>query len=515
MNDLHQLVRKRLSDVAIYPEGGPVEVRETHISVVFLTAEHAWKLLKPVRFDFLDFSTREARYAECWNEVRLNRRLAGDVYLDVVPVTRAGADFALGGNDPPVDWLIKMRRLPDEATLEAKIRAGTATTADLDHTLDVLQPFFERARTGPDIDDSGRVEVMRRNLVENLDELDRQPAFQTDAAVLRSMQLQFLATQQPLFDRRVAGGWVRDVHGDLRAEHVYLTDPVVIVDCIAFNHRFRHVDLLDEVCFLATDLQRLGRDDLAAEVVDRYRRRMNDPAPDALAAFFKSYRFAVRAKVACLRAAGRGTVVRNDKSVQEAAELLKAAMEAMKENHRPCLIVFCGVSGSGKSTIARRLAAEIGGLHLSSDVVRKELHGIPPDDHTSAAELYSRAATAKTYEVLSAMAGEWLDRGATVLLDATYRRAEDRDAVRDVARGRNVPFLLVHCRCSPESAAERIRRRQREGRDPSDADVAVLTGQLEQFDPPAEIPADELVELFTERPVEESCRLIVTGLPVG
>jgi uncharacterized protein len=535
MNDeSHQLVRERLSDAAAYAEGGPVEVRETHISVVFLTPTHAWKLLKPVKFDFLDFSTREARYAECWNEVRLNRRLAGDVYLDVVPVTTNNGDFALGGGGTPVEWVIKMRRLPDDATLEGKIRTGAASAADLDRVLGVLQPFFESAETGPAIEEGGRVAVVHRNLVENLDVLDRHaegwpglersetPATAADVAVLKSMQLQFLATQRPLFDRRVAGGWVRDVHGDLRAEHVYLTDPVRIVDCVAFNNRFRHVDLLDEICFLATDLKRLGRDDLAAEIIDRYRQRMNDPAPDALAGFFQSYRFAVRAKVACLRAenSGKSTELRDFQNPRvlssqgDAAALLGQAVEVLRPFHRPCVVAFSGVSGCGKSTIARELAAEIGGVHLASDVVRKELHGIDAADHSSAPELYSRETTADTYQSLRERAANWLDRGATVLLDATYRRADDRAAVRELARNRHVPFLLVSCQCSPEAAERRIQHRRQTGRDPSDADLAVLHRQRQEFEPPQEVPANERLDLSTEQPVGESCRQIVSRVPV-
>ena len=386
---MHNAVRAALSQSECYWEGGPVEVRETHISVVFLTAEYAYKLLKTVRFDFLDFSTREARYAECWNEVRLNRRLAGDVYLDVVPVIRSADGFQLGGAGFPVDWVIKMRRLAEHDTLAARIESATATSDDLPTVLDVLQPFFESANRGPQIDADADVSVIRRNLVENHDVLEAHAGTtgiaSGNVAALRSIQLQLLATRRRLFEDRIRGGWIRDGHGDLRAEHVYLTNPPVIVDCIAFNNRFRHVDLLDEICFLATDLQRLGRDDLATAIVDQYRRRLNDPAPDALAHFFASYRFAVRAKVACLKSDSadllRSDEFRSEESQSEAAQLLQRAVDALRADHAPCLVVFCGVSGSGKSTVARRLAEEIGAVHLASDVIRKELHSVDVDDH--------------------------------------------------------------------------------------------------------------------------------------
>jgi hypothetical protein len=202
-----------LSQAETYPEGGPVERIETHISTVFLTPTHAYKLLKPVDFGFLDFSTRPARYVKCWNEVRLNRRLAEDVYLDVVPLTcdAHGQNIELAGNGQPVDWVIRMRRLPAEATLQAKIESDVATTADIDQLFDVLCPFFREAATGPSIAADERPDVIRINVEENLETLARHAARErlSDAQVarLRSSQLQLLTTRRELFinGRQTAG----------------------------------------------------------------------------------------------------------------------------------------------------------------------------------------------------------------------------------------------------------------------------------------------------------------------
>lgn len=513
----HEAVRRRLSEPDCYPDDGPVEVRETHISVVFLTAGFAWKLLKPVKFDFLDFSTVEARHEECRNELRWNRRLAPDVYLDAVPVTASASQLSLGGEGRVVDWLIKMRRLPDDATLESHIRNGTAGEQQLQTVLDVLVPFFESAERGPEINDGGDVAVIRRNLVENYPAIDGDAAGDSEFAPLveqlRSLQLQFLATHEDLFKRRVRDGWIRDGHGDLRAEHVYLTKPPAIVDCIAFNNRFRHSDLLDEVCFLATDLERLGRADLSDRLIALYRERMHDDAPKSLAGFFKSYRYAVRAKVACLTAAGLDQTEQQD-LLARAGELLQRAVDVMTPFHQACLLVFCGVSGSGKSTIARMLCEAIGAKHLASDVIRKELYGIAEDDHTADASMYSKEANQRTYATLFERAAGELQRGVSAVLDATFLRRSDRDTARQIAADVKIPYFLVDVRVSEADAEQRIRHRQADGTDPSDAGVEVLRQQSRAYEPPDDVPDSERIVIDSARSPEENCRQIVRRLSV-
>lgn len=517
-NPTHKAIRAALSRGEPYAEGGPVEVRETHISVVFLTPTHAYKLLKPVKFDFLDFSTPEARRAECFNEVKWNARLAPDVYLGVAAVCRTDdGRIVLNGDGRKLDWVVRMRRLPDEATLQARVENGTASRDDLQRVLDVLVPFFERADRNAEIDAAGDPGALRRNLAENVEAVERHaeagdvPA--DDVAALKSMQWQFLATQEDAFRHRVSEGWIRDGHGDLRAEHIYLTIPPVVVDCIAFNDRFRHADVLDEFCFLATDLERLGRGDLAGALLEMYRARMRDPAPDSLAAFFKSYRYGVRAKVACLRAEEEPPDERGG-SYARAGELLRRAISVLRPFHRPCLIAFCGVSGSGKSTVARRLAARTGGVHLASDVLRKQLHGVAATDHSAAEGLYSRQASERTYCALIERGRHWLQRGASVLLDATFQRRSDREALRELAEAAGVPLLVVEMRLPADVAAERIRRRQQARTDVSDADREVLRRQLSSFEPPREFAASQRVTIEATDSADDACSQIVSRLPV-
>jgi aminoglycoside phosphotransferase family enzyme/predicted kinase len=513
-----------LTDERSYGERGPIQRRETHVSNVFLTGQHAYKLLKPVDFGFLDFTTREARYQTCWNEVRLNRRLAPDVYLGVVPLTISDGRLRLGGTGTPVDWLVKMRRLPDDSTLEARVGAGTAGTGDVDRILEVLIPFLRRAATGPGISEAGTPASIRQNVLENLEVISRETGAGDLSAAqserLRSAQLQFLSLDGELFEKRASGGWVRDGHGDLKAEHFYLNSgdrdlmtDVAVVDCIAFNDRLRHVDTLDEICFLATDLERLGRSDLSEYLLREYRSQLGDPAPDRLAAFYKSYRTSVRAKVACLRSREQSGDERGQ-SLSEAAKHLQAAVDVSAKFHRPLLVVFCGVSGSGKSTIAARLQEELGSRRFASDVVRKRLHGLDPLDRSNNSELYSHEATRRTYAELRRLALESLHESTTAILDATFLKSDDRNAVRELARETGTGLLFVECRCPLEVAEARIVERARRNDDPSDAGLAILRSQAKNWKSIGLAEPSDVLVVDTRDEIDRLVSQIVTRLRV-
>ncbi|MBL27122.1 MAG: hypothetical protein CMM50_06180 [Rhodospirillaceae bacterium] len=290
-----------LSRPESYPLGAlRVEVRETHMSWVFLTGDRVYKLKKPVRYDYLDFSTLTARYRDSMDEVRLNRRLAGDVYIGLVPLSRhADGSLILSAGAHEVDWLVEMRRLPADRMLDRLIAAGRVEDADLDRLGEVLARFFAgaervalsgdayRARLGAEID-GNRSELtdpafgLPRDLVERV--TDRQRAV--------------LATDAGLFDARATAGRIVEGHGDLRPEHVALLDTPVVIDCIEFNRDFRILDPADEIAFLAMDSDRLGAPAVGPRVLAAYARMSGDAPPDGLFAFYRSHRATVRAKIA-------------------------------------------------------------------------------------------------------------------------------------------------------------------------------------------------------------------------
>lgn len=520
-----------LKNPASYAEGGPVELRETHISMVALTPTHAYKLCKPVDFGFLNFTTREARYGNGRNALRLNRRWSNGVYLDLLPIVRTEGELRFGeptdvdfdgayDDEKYVDWVVRMHRLRDEANLEAHIRRGDCPPDVIDRFLDHVESTFREAPVIVPADEV-RLERRLRDAIEaNLESLATMTASgeisSSDVDQLRSAQSEFLAVHEPLFESRQEQDWVRDGHSDLRAEHIYLAEqgePMQVVDCVEFSPQLRQNDLLDEFCFLATDLERLGRLDLADQLIAKYRRRFRDGAPKELEAFYKSYRFAVRAKVTCLKAEEESPDT-NAATWELARQFLKWAIRALEDVHRPSVIFLCGLSGSGKSTVARALAQRLGAHHFSSDLVRKQLFGVSPTERAENPEMYSACANERTYAELNQRALCSICHQVTVVLDATYSRQNDRDRLRHMLEHCGIEYLCIECHCPRDVAEQRVAARQSAGTDASDADIDVLREQISRYEPPLEIPASRFVSVGTHHPVEEIVAEIVGRFPI-
>jgi len=285
---------------ASYPDHpAAVEVVETHMSFVFLTALHAYKLKKPVRYDFLDFSTLEARHADCLEELRLNRRLAASVYLDVVPLcATAGGTLALAGTGTPVEWLVKMRRLPRHLMLDHALRNGSVSRADVDRFMRVLVDFYRNSPPAP-----VRPEEYRERLARDLAARGRElmdPAYRLSVPALEHIAeqaLSFVHTHKALLEDRPRNGHVVEGHGDLRPEHVCLAPQPLFIDCLEFDRELRTLDAADEVAYLALECAYAGAPDVGAMVMETYRELSGDAVPDALVHFHQTHRALLRAQI--------------------------------------------------------------------------------------------------------------------------------------------------------------------------------------------------------------------------
>lgn len=457
-------------------------VAETHVSVLFFTGDRAYKLKKPVRTPFLDFSSPEARRRACLREVELNRRLAPDVYLGVADV--------VGPDDPegsPCDHLVVMRRMPPERRLSTLVASGGPNGPVgrcLEQVARVVADFHATAASSPEISAEGRRDAVRARWEANLTEMGRYVGLLPDPRVhdrIARLARAYLAGREPLFDRRIEQGRIRDGHGDLLADDVFCLDSPRILDCLEFDDRLRYVDVLDDASFLAMDLERLGAPEAARRFLDAYRDASDDQYPDSLAHHYTAYRAHVRAKVACLRHE-QG----DPEALDEASRLLELASHHLGAG-RVALVLVGGLPGTGKSTLASMLAAARGWTLLRSDEVRKE-HAVPMPEGTArdggyGQGLYAPEAVEATYRALLDRARALLGIGTSVVLDASWTSARRRSEAAELARDTAADLVPLRCTAPADVAAARITARQRRGGNPSDATPAVARTMATESDP--------------------------------
>ncbi len=484
---LPPLIRAML-EPGFYPHRpARVELEQTHISFVLLAGEHVYKVKKPVRFAFLDFSTLERRRYFCHEEVRLNRRLAPRAYEGVVALRGSGTGFALAEESASdaIEYAVHMRRLPADRMLPALLERGTATTAVIDAVAATLAAFHAAADAGPDVARGGDPDVIERLMEDDFGEVDvfhGDTIAAADDAAIRGFCRTFLRRHEALLRRRQAGGRIRDGHGDLHAEHICCTEPLTIFDCIEFNPSFRHRDVAAEIAFLAMDLLYRARADLAEHLVARYAALTDDPELPALIPFYACHRAYIRGKVDSLKS--REPEVGDAERAAARASAIRyfALSYRYTWTDAPRLVVVVGLSGTGKSTLAAALGERTGLARFSSDVIRKQLAGLPLTQR-GGPELYTPTQNARTYAAMYGAAAQELAGGRGAIMDATFQRRVDRDAARALARRAGAPILFVECVCSEAVIRRRLAARTRRGTDPSDADWAIYKQKRSRYEP--------------------------------
>jgi uncharacterized protein len=518
---LPALVRALLRPAAYPHAAGDLRLHETHCSWVVLAGRFAYKLKKPVDLGFLDFTTVERRAAACAEEVRLNRRLAPDVYLGVVWVVERGGALSVGGEGRPVEPAVRMRRLPEAGMLSHLLARRAVGPRLVRRLAGDLAAFHAAAPTGPGVDEWGSPAAVRANWAENFAQtagLDPRILPPEARAAVERYVAGFLEEQAPLLGRRVAEGRIREGHGDLHAANVCLDGHRLRpFDCLEFSARYRCADVAAEVAFLAMDLDHHGRADLAVEFVDAYVRAGGDADLPRLLDFFKCYRAFVRGKVLGLRLR-QGPLAGDDvlRIAGDAGayfELARAYADRAAGPQPPLLAAVTGLPASGKTTIARALAGRLGLVHLSSDVIRKELAGLDPTepcDVPFGEGPYSAAMTRRTYATLLARAGGWLRRGRPVVLDATFGRPAQRAALQRLARRCRARLVVLVCRADEALLRARLAARASEPDGTSDARLELWPALRAAYAAPAEVPGHVLLD--TGAPPEETVRRAVDAV---
>jgi aminoglycoside phosphotransferase family enzyme/predicted kinase len=485
---------------------GAADVLETHISYVLLTGEHAYKIKKSVAFGFLDFTTLAARRHFCEQELRLNRRLAPALYLDVVPITGTVDTPRIGGDGAALEYAVEMREFPQGELASALLARGELGPADIDalavRVADFHAAIDVAAAAGPFGTAEGVLRLARRN-VEEIAPLITTDAERRLVESLRGWTEREHARRSDAFQRRREQGFVRECHGDLHLGNIARVDrELVIFDCIEFNDEMRWIDVMSEVAFTVMDLEDRGRADLAHRFLNAYLERTGDYVGLAVLPFYLTYRALVRAKVALLRAGQPGAG--GSAALTEARGYLRRASK-YAEPPRPALIITHGLSGSGKTTLSEALLERIGAVRVRSDVERKRIHGVDPHERSRAAVgggLYAGAATDSTYDRLASLARAIVDGGRAAIVDAAFLQRSRRDAFRALAAELDVPFVILAFEAEEATLRERIAARVARGSDASDADLAVLTHQIATREPLGVDERAYAVVYDAEKPVE-------------
>lgn len=485
------------------PDTGAVELHETHVSRVYLAGDRAYKLKKPLKLPFLDSSTVDHRRALCHEELRLNRRLAPTLYLDVRAIVETDGGFRLSRADDPeaCDYVVRMRRYGDDATLAARFTSGRLRLRDLTRLGRTLAAFHAAAAPVV-LADPGALELERR-ILENAQELVSITQHATDFD--RVLKLErfihaFLRANSETLAERLRGGCIRDGHGDLRAEHVVLGRRIEVVDCIEFNRDLRVSDVAEDLAFLVMDLTALGGERQARRLVQAYRAAGGDPGDDQLIAFYACHRALIRAKVALLRAAQvPATSHDHAQGIVAARDLLAVAERFAWRARLPLAVVVCGAPAVGKTSLAQALAHASGLEHLSSDVTRKRLAGLRATERAGAHH-YTPAANARVYSELGRLAAAGVSSRGGAIVDATFRHRADRDAFSR-AYAQAAPALFIECRAPRDVIAARAAKRGTLGHQISDADLEVALREGLTWDPLDDVPPTGHLMLRADMPL--------------
>ncbi len=478
-----------------------IELMQTQMSFIFLTGNYTYKTKKPVNLGYLDYTTLEKRQFFCNQELELNRRLCPGGYLDVVPVTEADGGFKIGGNGKIIEYAVKMKQLPRDRMMDILLPKDQVTADMLEKVALKMTDFHSRAATSDTIGTFGTLDSIKVNTDENFAQTQKYIGGiipQRSFDLIMDFTNTFLQDNLGLLNKRVAGGKIRDCHGDLHAAHICFADDIYIYDCIEFNERFRYCDVASEIAFLAMDIDRYGRADLSNSFVQSYLKSSADGDLLALLDFYKCYRAYVRGKVACFKY--DDPYLADKKAIINEAKLY-FSLAHRYANKKPVIIIVTGLIGTGKTTLAEAAGKGLGCEVLSSDIIRKQLANVPlTERHYDKFDggIYSPEFTQKTYDELFSRARDLAQKGRSVILDASFKKKRDRLAAFDLARESGADFLAIECVADDATIKARLEKRQKDGA-VSDGRWEIFADIKKEFDPVDELPEKNLLALDTTR----------------
>lgn len=483
-----------------------IELIETHISWVILTGPYAYKIKKPVNLGFLDFSTLEKRHFYCKEELRLNSRLAPSIYLNVVSITGSEQQAVFSGKGNIIEYAIKMVQFPQEVQMDNMLSAGQLQAEHIDALAKTIAEFHQQTDISNKNDNYGEPEKIYKPVKENFIQLRQLISDSKAIAKLSELERWSQSTfdlLRPILKQRKRDGFIRECHGDLHLRNlVFINEKPVAFDCIEFDPELRWIDTISDVAFLIMDLQDRQQQDFALRFLNAYLEKTGDYPALRILRFYLVYRAMVRAKVEAISAS---QMVINSPAQHKAnmafhdyLDLAQSYLQAAK----PMLIITCGMSASGKTTLTQPLVEKLAAIRIRSDVERKRLFKLADETDSSAAfnaGIYSAEATQQTYHHLAELADLILSADYPVIIDAACLKYEQRQLFRQLAIKKNVPFVILEFKAQPDTLRQRITSREKGA---SDAGRSVLEHQLLNWKPLQENEQPNVITIDTESSID-------------
>ncbi|MBK8970750.1 MAG: AAA family ATPase [Hahellaceae bacterium] len=469
-------------------------VLETHISWVLLTGDYVYKIKKPMNFGFLDFTTLDKRKFYCDEEVRLNRRLAPDIYLDTIAIygSTESPRFVADGN-PPIEYAVRMRQFDPSSVLTQAQHPAKELSRLLTQVMVAVARFHETGCAVATLDQPfGSADAILAPVVQNFEQI--QPLLQDAADLVLLEQIRTWSLKEherlaPLMNERKHDGKVRECHGDMHFGNIAVVNQAPLVfDCIEFNEEFRWIDVINDVAFLLMDLDDRGESGLGCQLLNVYLEETGDYAGVALLNYYKAYRAMVRCKVALFTLGAPGL---SDAARAELAAKAHGYLElgvGYTGAAKPFLCLTQGRSGSGKTTVSSHLLQRVSAIRVRSDVERKRLAGLTPLAKSGSAKdegIYTAELTSLTYQRLLDLADALLDVGHSVIVDATFLKQAQRKPFLELASRRHIKTQIAACQVDEHVARQRLDERKKQGKDAAEADFAIMQAQKaaeEDFD---------------------------------
>ena len=517
-----QTLIKALQDPSLFPHAThDMALIETHISWVILCGPYVYKIKKALDLGFLDCTTLEKRAFYCREELRLNGRLAPQLYLEVVPISGSPQHPQLNGSGEAIEYAVKMRRFSQQGLLSDMVQEDRLTTTHIDQIIAQVAQFHMDIPTAPQASPYGTPQHVHAPVLENFAHIlqgNCSPAHVQQVGEIQAWAEREYHRWLPQFDTRKQQGFIRECHGDMHLGNIAIIEDVpVIFDGIEFNPDLYWIDVMSEIGFLLMDLEDYGKPQYAYRFLNGYLEETGDYAGVQVLRYYKAYRAAVRAKIASIRLSQELTEEEHGEALAHFERYLALAVGYTQPQH-PLLLITHGLSGSGKSTLSAPLAECMGAIRIRSDRERQRLFGRSSSSGKTTsidAGIYASDASAQTYQKLAELAGIVLAAGYPVIIDATFLERTQRDQFYELAEHLSVPLRVLHFHAEPEILKQRVSARQSEGSDISEADIAVLKHQLDTYQPMAadEQPRTVFIDTEKSQSGEQIQTMIIKSLP--